>query len=78
MQIECTTLKLNRAMKANFLEVDSLTNGWKSKVKSKKNEWRMDGRVERNKDVLKKSKYGCMKWEKLQIGRRKVISNEGF
>lgn len=38
----------------------------------------MDGRVERNKDVLKKSKYGCMKWEKLQIGRRKVISNEGF
>ena len=27
---------------------------------------------------IKKSKYGCVKWEKLQIGRRKVISNEGF
>lgn len=44
MQIECTTLKLNREMKANFLEVDSLTNGRKSKVKSKKmNEEWMEG-----------------------------------
>lgn len=40
-----------------------MKNGWKGREK---------------KDILKKSTYGCVKWEKLQIGRRKVISNEGF